>query len=238
MKNLLRNTALAIATNLAISIPAYAKDDIIILDFENNSVMSENVEGLSREIPNILENRLSDEFDVLNIQLESNELKEIRERFPGLDYVVSGSFSVINNQNMRISSKVKKIGTGQEETQYTEGNINELFSLVDDIVEEIKADLGGEQIPDYNPTFLFEGTNPKQEEPKVVEETPQKESHNGMFRRPEKREPTLPPEKGTAFSPLIKVAMPYGPEGFKDFYTTSYGFGIELRNKIKRYYYA
>ena len=102
----LRKTIIPVMASLVMTVSSYAEKDVTVLSFEDNSVMSSNTEGLKREIPKMLETRLSPDFDVI-INPDSTVTSEgynkestaiLKERLQGLDYRLDES-GKINKEN-------------------------------------------------------------------------------------------------------------------------------------------
>ena len=214
----LRKKIIPVMASLVMTVSSYAEKDVTVLSFEDNSVMSSNTEGLKREIPKMLETRLSPDFDVI-INPDSTVTSEgynkestaiLKERLQGLDYIVTGSFSVINNQLLTISTRVTDADNYQVAEQRTEGNLNDLFGLVNSIADEIKTETNLRNVPS-----------------KPEQETVQNEPSGGIYTQVRKRDKTNEQkttkirknaddkEGGLIISPLLEVSMPYGPKSFK-----------------------
>ena len=206
--------------------------DAVIMDFEDKSVMSENVENLRTVLPDMLQNKLEGFFDVVEIKQSDdsnpNNLSTIRQNYPGLDYMITGSYSVVNNRNLTINSRIANLETGKLDIQSAEGPVDDLFDLVDNLVDEIKTDVGHtETVSNIDNT----GSAVDTVETTESESAATKDSSMGNAIDPiaPSRDQTAE-ESRWSMGPYFELSFPMGPESFKESYKNSFSYGILWNN--------
>lgn len=191
-----------------------------ILDFENKSVRSENVESMGSLISDSVGMKLRDHLNIVEKQDLENILKEnkinldnLKDIAPslineGIDYIIIGNYSVISNDELIINSKLINLrDLNSIETQYIEGSIkNGIRDEISGLVNELIQDLGYEREPTK----------------KIPEPTPSleqvRENKTGIEANIGK----------TYFGPTLELSSPRSPEGFKENWNNSVAFGIEF----------
>lgn len=193
-----------------------------ILDFENKSIRSENVESMGSLIPDSIKMKLRDHLNIVEKQdlekilkenvLNEDNLKNIAPNLinEGIDYIIIGNYSVVSNDELIINSKLINLrDLNSIETQYIEGSIkNGIREEIDYIVNELIQDLGYEREPTKKV--------PESAITRPLEQA--KENRTGIEANIGK----------TYFGPIVEISSPRSPEGFKENWNNSMAFGIEF----------
>ena len=182
--------------------------DMALLNFEDQSAMSENTENLKSGLRGMLSANLSDVFDLVEIEDQSTsiDINELDEKHQGLEYVINGSYVVVNNRNITISSRVLNLKTGEITKQFAMGSIDELFYLVDNLTDEIKTDLG------YDAHTSDTITN--RDGSSIVMHEKDKEEFE---------------KKKWSLKTYMDIAFPISPADFREDYQNSFHYGSSLQ---------
>ena len=209
---------------LAGSINAYAQKPNLkttaILDFENKSVKSENVEVMGSLISDSVGIKLRDHLNVIEKQdletiLKQKELNldNLKDVAPilinkNIDYLLIGSYSVIGNDELIINSKLINLrDLNNIETQYVDGDIkNGIRDEINQLVDELIQDLGYDREPSKSVPKPISSLE------QVREIKTNIEAHLGR----------------TYFGGLVNLASPMTPENFKEYWDNSIDFGIRF----------
>lgn len=248
---LFKKIILPLTAALAISTASYANDDATILNFESNN-LNENAITLKSEIPNLLSHRLDNVFDIFEsskfnkgieqIRIDEPNLDKIKEDFPGLDYLILGNFNIIGEKNISINSKLIDLTKYKIYSQHTEGSVDNIFQLMDNIAEEIKSDI------EYK-------TESKEQQPKIEEETKPviektiEEETSGYFytvlRKPKtdrdeikekiSKEDATKENYPRTIGLIAKLTFPYDNENFEKFYNNAPSIGFEILSRVNNF---
>ncbi len=196
-----------------------ALDDAVVIEFENKSVMSDNVENLRSGLPDMLKNKLEGFFEFIEIRnLEDYNSDSLGEKFPGLDFLINGSYSIINSKNISINSKIINLKTGKTDTQLAEGSVDDLFMLVDKIVNEMKTDLGYENKTGNESSDMDDSSTRYTDTGNKMPPTePDAENYRSGFSA--RRD-------SWSFGPIFELSIPAGNERFKNYYNNSFSYGF------------
>ncbi len=219
-KRIIKNITMPVAASILLSSAAYA-DELLrsatVLEFKDDSVMTEKSSGLQTHLPFLVGKRLENNFRLVNNPevdrllsenpaVDRENLDKISKAVPDLDYIISGSYSIINNRDLSVSTFIVDLKTGKIATQYFEGKLENLFNAADAISDEIKSDLG------------YQVSAQKQEKEEYVHTKEHEDAKAGLLAR-----------KGKwSLSPLVRFTFPLAPEGFKEIYNPSFNVGVEI----------